>query len=122
MTPDQLKWNDKQWAKHLQCNVADVPRFREYLKENYWLGLWQEKDTGLKYAEVQMFHPTPSGAERYIPIATSKAADISVDQLIDYTNNVWVPSLELKPAAAQAYGVPCKLLQMLHIEQKQKQK
>ncbi len=120
MTPEQLKWTDKQWAEHLKCSATDLPRFKNYLQENFWLALWQERDSGLKYAQVQLLHPTPSGFPRYIPIATSKAGNMSTEQLIHYTNNVFVPSLELKPMVAEIHGVPCKILQMLHINEKQK--
>ena len=120
MTPEQLKWTDEQWAAHLGCVATEVPKFKKYLTENFYLALWQEKSTGLKYAEVRMTHNTPSGAFRSIPIVVSDARDISLKDLIDETNNIFVPSLELKPHVATAHKVPTKLLQMLHIYDKQK--
>ena len=120
MTPEQLKWTDKQWAEHLKCSAQDVPKFKKYLEENFWLGLWQEKGNALKYAEIQMRHDTPSGNVRYIPMVTSQAFDMSLNDLIDYTNHTFIPSLELTPMAAKQHGVPPKILQMLHINEKQK--
>ena len=120
MTPEQLNWTDKDWATHLGCVVQDVPRFKKYLAENFYLALWQERDTGLKYAEVRMVHNKPSGEFRSIPIVTSNARDITLNDLIEQTNNTFVPSLVLKPHIATAHQVPAKLLQMLHIHQKQK--
>ena len=120
MKPEQLNWTDKEWAAHLGCAATDIPRFKKYLTENFYLALWQEKGTGLKYAEVRMMHNTPSGAFRSIPIVTSNARDITLDDLIEQTNNTFVPSLVLKPHIATAHQVPAKLLQMLHIYQKQK--
>ena len=38
MKPEQLNWTDKDWAKHLQCKVADVPQFKKYLEENFVIG------------------------------------------------------------------------------------
>lgn len=116
MTPEQLKWTDKQWAEHLKCSALDVPKFKKYLDEHFWLGIWQERDTRLKYAEIQMRHDTPSGSVRYIPMVTSRGFDMSLDGMVQYTNNQFIPSLELKPAVASLRGVPTKILQMLHIE------
>lgn len=120
MKPEQLKWTDAQWAEHLKCSATDVPKFKKYLADNFYLTLWQEKDTGLKYTEVRMSHRTPSGAYRSIPVVTSQARDISLNDLIDYTNNVFVPALVLQPHIAATHNVPAKLLQMLHIYEKQK--
>lgn len=120
MRQEQLTWTDKQWASHLGCDATDVPRFKKYLEENFWIVLWQEKDSGLKYAEIQVRHDTPSGNVRYVPMVTSRAFDMPLGKMIEYTNNQFIPSLELKPVVAGARGVPSKLLQMLHIHEKQK--
>lgn len=120
MTPEQLAWTDKQWAEHLNCSATDVPKFKHYLEQNFWLGIWQEHDTKLKYAEIQMRHDTPSGNVRYIPVVTSHGFNISLKEMVKYTNNDFIPSLELKPVVAALRGVPSKLLQMLHINDKQK--
>ncbi len=118
MTPEQLNWDDKQWAAHLGCAVQDVPKFKKTLEKNFWLALWQERETGLKYAEIQRRHDTPSGRIRYIPFVTSNAFDVSLEDLVEYTNNKFLPNLVLKPAVAEMFGVPRKILQMLHINQK----
>ena len=120
MTPEQLNWDDKQWAEHLKCSAADVPKFKKYLEKHFWLGLWQDTNTGLKYAEIQVRHDTPSGAIRFIPMVSSQRLDKTLNQMVEYTNNVFIPSLELKCDVAKAYGVPQKILQMLHVNQKQK--
>lgn len=120
MKPEQLNWTDKDWATHLECAVQDVPKFKHYLSQNFWLGIWQEYDTKLKYAEIQVRHDTPSGNVRYVPMVTSRAFDMPLGKMIEYTNNQFIPSLELKPVVAGARGVPSKLLQMLHINEKQK--
>ena len=116
MKPEQLNWTDKQWAEHLKCSATDVPKFKHYLEQNFWLGIWQERDTNLKYVEIQMRHDTPSGNVRYIPVATSRGFNVSLDAMVQYTNNTFIPSLELKPVVAELRGVPSKILQMLHIE------
>ena len=118
MTPEQLNWTDKQWAIHLNCPVQDVPKFKRYLEQNFWLGIWQERDTKLKYAEIQVRHDTPSGNVRYVPIVTSRAFNISLADMVEYTNNEFIPSLELNPTVAYLRGVPPKILQMLHIKTK----
>ena len=120
MKPEQLGWTDKDWAKHLQCKVADVPRFKKYLEENFVLGIWQEGPRGLKYAQIEVRHDTPSGSVRFIPMATSGAFDWPLDKMVEYTNNVFVPSLELKPFVAGMHNVPTRVLQMLHIKNNQK--
>ncbi|MBR6598042.1 MAG: hypothetical protein IKK76_01420 [Alphaproteobacteria bacterium] len=122
MKPEQLNWTDKDWAAHLGCVVQDVPKFKHYLEQNFWLGIWQERDTKLKYAEIQVRHDTPSGNVRYVPMATSRGFNMSLDAMVRYTNNEFIPSLELKPAVAGLRGVPPKILQMLHIEQNKKER
>lgn len=116
MTPEQLNWDDIQWAAHLGCAVQDVPKFKKTLEDNFWLALWQERETGLKYAEIQRRHDTPSGCIRYVPFVTSKAFDVSLEDMVEYTNNKFLPSLVLKPVVAEMFGVPRKILQMLHIQ------
>ncbi|MBP3397968.1 MAG: hypothetical protein J6K82_03490 [Alphaproteobacteria bacterium] len=118
MTPEQLKWTDKQWAVHLGCAVQDVPKFKQYLEENFCLSLWQERDSSLKYAEIQCRHNTPSGFVRYVSIATSRAFEMPLDKMVEYTNTVFVPSLELQSGVAKLRGIPQKILQMLHIKTK----
>ena len=118
MTPEQLNWDDKQWAAHLGCAVQDVPKFKKTLEKNFWLALCQERETGLKYAEIQRRHDTPSGCIRYVPFVTSKAFDVSLEDMVEYTNNKFLPNLVLKPAAAEMFGVPRKILQMLHVKER----
>jgi hypothetical protein len=65
-------------------------------------------------------HDTPSGNVRYIPMVTSNGFNISLEDMVEYTNNDFIPSLELKPVVAGLRGVPPKILQMLHIEQNKK--
>ena len=120
MKTEQLNWTDKDWAVHLGGVVQDVPKFKNYLEQNFFLGIWQEHDTKLKYAEIQVRHDTPSGNIRYVTMATSRGFNISLEDMVEYTNNEFIPSLELKPVAAGLRGVPPKILRMLHINYKQK--
>lgn len=120
MTLEQLKWTDKQWAAYLGCAVQEVPKFKKYLEEHFCLGICTEGKTGPKYVQIQVRHDTPSGSVRYIPMVTSKPFDLPLDGVIEYANNVFVPSLELNPFAAEIHGIPAKAIQMLHINQKQR--
>ena len=120
MKPEQLNWTDKQWAGHLQCPVQDVPKFKKYLESNFWLGIWQDRESGLKYAQVQVRHDTPSGCIRFIPMVSSEHLDLPLDKIVEHTNNTFIPSLVLKPDVAKMRGVPEKILHMLHINNKQK--
>ena len=120
MKPEQLKWTDKEWAAYLGCAVHDIPKFKRYLEENYVLGIWQDEKTNLKYAELQRRHDAPSGAVRYITVTMSVGFDLPLDKMVEFTNNEFVPSLRIRPVPAAYYGVPQKVLQMLHINTKQK--
>lgn len=120
MKTEQLTWTDEQWAAHLGCAVQDVPKFKHYLEQNFFVGIWQKHDTKLKCAEIQMRHDTPSGNIRYVSMVISCGFNISLEDMVEYTNNEFIPSLELKPVAAGLRGVPPKILQMLHIHEKQK--
>lgn len=120
MKAEQLNWTDKDWAAHLGCAVQDVPKFKHYLEQNFFVGIWQEDDTKLKHAEIQVRRDTPSGNIRYVSMVTSPGFNISLEDMVEYTNNEFIPSLELRLVAAGLRGVPPKILQMLHIHEKQK--
>ena len=121
MTPEQLKWTDEQWAKHLQCNTADVPRFRDFVTETFIPYVISYKANTRYAVAIDRRHDTPSGAYRLIPMITSERMFPSENQAIDYANNELFPSLALNPIAAAMHKIPTNALNLLHLE-KQKQK
>ena len=116
MKPEQLKWTDEQWAAHLGCAAADIPKFKDWLHENYFLGIFQEKKTRKKYIEIHRLHYTPSGAVRYIPVVSTTPESMSLKAMVTKANTQVIPSLVLNDLAAKFSKVPPKVLQMLHIE------
>lgn len=120
MKPEQLKWTEEQWAAHLGCAAIDVPKFKKYLEENYFIGIFVDRNTGRKFVEVQKRHDTPSGSIRYNTMASTQPRVASAEAMVNYANNEVIPSLVLSAKAAEIWGVPPKILQMLHIDEKQK--
>ncbi len=121
MTPEQLKWTDEQWAAHLGCTAQQIPQFKQWVRENYFIGILENQDTKKKFIEVQHMHPTPSGTMRFVPVASTQPKKASLDMMVTEANTRVIPSFVLTDLAAKYNKVPPKILQMLHIEnQKQK--
>lgn len=118
MKPEQLGWTDGQWAAHLGCAAADVPMFKKYLEENYFIGIFVDRNTGRRFVEVQKRHDTPSGIIRYNTIASTRPRVASAEAMVNYANNEVIPSLVLSSMAAKFWGIPPKILQMLHVKEK----
>ena len=120
MTPEQLNWTDKQWAAHLGCAVQDVPRYKRWLLENYLPYLAQDVATKRYLFILSRRHDTPSGFARYIDMMHKSTHQENAKDARDYANENIIPGLCLNSAFARVYNVPSKILQMLHINEKQK--
>lgn len=116
MTPEQCTWTDNQWAEHLQCLPTDVPRFRNFVRENYFIAILGKQNSDKKYIEIGRLQTAPSGAVRYTPVVSTKPRIATLDEMVDEANNKLIPSLCLSDLAAKYNRVPAKVLQMLHIE------
>ena len=118
MKPEQLSWTDAQWAAYLGCAVTDIPRFKDYVKSNYFIGIYKDCGTGKKIVEIQRYHKTPSGNVRFVPVVSTPPRSASLNSMITYANNEVIPSLELTDLFAKAHNVPTKVLHMLHISER----
>ncbi len=116
MTPEQKAWTDNQWADYLKCLPTDIPKLKEWLRENYFIGIVQDTQTKLKYIELSRRHDTPSGSVRYIHIASSQPHDATLDEMVGYANNKFIPSLYLSTLSTTYNRVPQNVLHMLHVE------
>ncbi len=121
MTPEQLKWTDKEWASHLSWDVRDIPALRQWMQENYFPGIARNSRTGNYYFCMTKLDVAPSGAHRVMPVVSSDKQFESSDMATKYANEEILPRMRFNPIYAKALGVPEGALQMLHIEnQKQK--
>ncbi len=116
MTPEQLTWTDEQWAAHLGCTAQQVPKFKQWVRENYFIGIFEERDTKKKFIEIKRLNYAPSGAVRLIPVVSTTPQSASLNAMVTQANTQVIPSLELTDLVAQYNHVPTKVLQMLHIE------
>lgn len=120
MKPEQLNWTDKEWASHLQWDVRNIPALRTWLKENYFPGISQNKNTGDFVFYISKLDLTPSGEKRMLLVASSSNEFDTESRAIKYANEEIIPRLEFNPISARMMGVPQRVLQMLHIAKKQK--
>lgn len=116
MTPEQLQWSDKQWAKYLGCTVWKYKKACKILQERFSIGIFKKNGSGKYYIALDRRHDTPSGAVRYIPVIATKIEFDSVDSAVNYANEILIPSLELAESCAASYNMPTKMLQTLHIK------
>lgn len=116
MKPEQISWTDTQWAAYLGCAAADVEKYRNWLTKNYVPSV--VKNVGAKqfYGLVVRRHDTPSGAPRFIPMVSTQQAFKTSEDARVYVNETMIPAMELTAFWADAYKVPQKVLQMMHIE------
>lgn len=116
MTPEQLQWSDKQWAKYLGCTVWKYKKACKILQKRFAIDVFKKDDTDKYYIALTKRQDTPYGKVRYVPqIATSIEFD-SVDSAVNYANETLIPSLELAESCAASYNMPTKMLQTLHIK------
>lgn len=115
MTPEQLKWDKRQWAQYLGCSVQLYKRSRNFADCNYNVTITRGKDNKLCVALEKRIN-TASIRARYIIISKSKESFDRYDVAIKYANEEFIPSLEFKPDVAKEYGVPTKILQTLHVK------
>ena len=121
MTTEQLTWTDEQWAVHLGCAAQRVPQFKQWVRENYFIGIFENRDTKKKFIEIQRINNAPSGSVRFVPLVSTQPKTASLNMMVTEANTQVIPSLVLSDLVAEYNNVPPKVLQMLHIEnQKQK--
>lgn len=120
MKPEQLNWSDEQWASHMSWDVCDIPSLRKWLNENYFPAIGQNKENGKFVFYLSKLDFAPSGATRLLPVATSNTEFKTQQHATKHANQVIIPSLEFNPHQARIMGVPQRVLQMLHINEKQK--
>lgn len=115
MTPEQLKWDKRQWAQYLGCSVQLYKRSRNFADCNYNVMITRAKDKKLCIVLAKR-HDTPSIRARYVVISTSKETFDEYEDAVQYANEKFIPALEFKPDVAKEYGVPTKILQTLHVK------
>ncbi len=120
MKPEQLKWTDKEWASHLQWDVHDIPYLRTWVSANYFPGIALDKNNGCFVFCLDRIDFAPSGATRFRPVTTLPTKQQDKNKAIKVANEEIIPSLELAPFISECMCVPSRILQMLHIDEKQK--
>ena len=120
MKPEQLNWTDKEWASHLQWDVRNIPALRKWLNEHYFASIAINQDNGNYTFYISRLDFAPSGATCFMPLVSFNTKFNIEKQARQYANEVIIPALNYAPMAAQEMGIPERVLQMLHIKEKQK--
>ncbi len=120
MTPEQLTWTDNQWAAHLGCAPAQVQYIKKLLADTYCASIVKYR-TSHKYGFLlTRRHDTPSGFPRVVPVVSSDVHFDTHAAAAKHANEQIIPKLELTSFWADTYGVPAQMLQMLHVNEKQR--
>ena len=119
MKSEQLKWTDKEWASHLQWDVRDIPAVRKWLRP-FFASIAINQDNGNYTFYISRLDFAPSGATCFMPLVSFNTKFNIEKQARQYANEVIIPALYYNPMDAQEMGVPPRVLQMLHIKEKQK--
>lgn len=118
MTPEQLKWTDKQWAAHLGCAVQEVPHIRTYVDANFFPVIEQDKNTKAYNFLVTRMSTSMAGTRRIMPMVSDKKVFADFEAAVQYANNEAIPKLELTKFWSDALYIPKRALQMLHIKER----
>ena len=116
MTPEQLKWTDKQWATYLGCPVQEIPSIRAYVLENFFPVIEQNNATKEYNFLVTKMSTSMAGTKRVMPMISDKKVFSDFESARKRANNEVIPKLELTKFWSDAYNIPQRALQMLHIE------
>lgn len=120
MKTEQLNWTDEKWAAHLGCAVHRIPNIRNFVLDNYFVGVGQIRNTGKYSCELYKMDYAPSGFPRFHAIKSTDKAFETTDAATKFANESFIPELELLPIIAKNANVPVRALQMLHVNEKQK--
>ena len=112
MTPEQLKWTDKQWAEYLGCSIRTFKKARTIVQENYSINVAKNLASNKYFIVLDKRHDTPSGAMRYITLFTTKKEFATIDEAVKFANETLIPSLQINATL----GLPTKILQTMHIQ------
>lgn len=120
MQDNQLSWASKDWAAHLGCDGRRIPHLRKWLNKNFIVDIAQDEITKKYFFQILKYHKSPSGVVSYFPCISSDHFFSDIECVIKYANTSLIPRLELTSIRANMYGVPPRVLQMLHVNEKQK--
>ena len=120
MTPEQLKWTDEQWAAHFNCAPTDIPRIRQWVADYYCPSIVRNRSARQYSFLLTRRQDSPSGFPRFIPIMESAQSFVTSAQAMEYANEKIIPNLQINEFWARVNRVPSGVLQMLHINEKQK--
>lgn len=115
---NRMEWNDKDWAKHLNCHVSKIPEYRKALTEMFLPVIEQNRLDGLYYFAMYRYHISMAGTKSLQLFLTKDAPGFKTKQeAIDDGNKV-ISTLEFTDFWAKIYEMPKKVLQMMLIKQR----
>lgn len=120
MKPEQLNWTDIQWASHLGCDVQRIQKIRNFILDNYFVGVGRIRGTARYSCGLYKMDYSPSGFPRFYVVQSLNKDFESSAAATKYANETFIPNLELWPSVAKIANVPVRALQMLHVKEKQK--
>ena len=118
MTPEQMTWTDKQWAAYLDCPVQEIPSIRAYVLANFFPVIEQDKNTKAYNFLLTKMSTSMAGTKRVMPMVSDKKVFSDFESARTRANNEVIPKLELTKFWSDAYNIPQRALQMLHIKER----
>lgn len=114
----RINWSDKQWAEHLGIETKDLPRVREFVKENYETAIVRNTDTNKFTVALYKYHVSPSGFKTLHLIATGVKDYLNSPDAVRYANTEFFPGLELADFWVKSLKMPKRALQLLSIRER----
>ena len=116
----RLEWTNLDWANYLQCPIQEVPSIRNFLYDNYVMGIERNRKTNRYSFVMYRYHIAPSGfksPQLLLSASDEKHTFSNEKDAIEDANKV-ISSLELSDFWADALNVPKCALQMMLIREK----
>lgn len=110
------------WANRIGCPIEKVAAYKKIVFEQFDTGIAKDKETGKYFFVMYRYEYTPSGFKRPLLMYSGKKQFDSLrDARRDANKNIISkPNFCLTDFWAKQYGVPAKALQMLLIDQNQR--
>ena len=113
---NRLEWNDKDWAKYLNCPVSKIPEYRKALSEMFLPVIEQNKLDGLYYFAMYKYHISIAGTKSLqLYLTKDKPGFKTVQEAVEDGNKA-ISTFEFTDFWAKMYEMPKQALQMLLIK------
>ena len=121
MTPEQLKWDKKQWAEYLGCSIQMYKRSYNFITSYYFVDIEHGCDQKYYVGLIGITYERNRYGQWRQCYAIQKKSTETFDKensAVQYANEKFIPNLVFTPDMAKNLNVPAKILQTLHVNQR----